>query len=63
MQETLHEHRNSFCIGKRPICNLRFADCIDLMGATYGMEIMVKSTTNASADITMDREKLEEDGT
>ena len=36
MQETLHNHRTSIAIGGRPICNLRFADDIDLMGASNG---------------------------
>ncbi|PIK33493.1 endonuclease-reverse transcriptase [Apostichopus japonicus] len=32
MQETLQDHHTSISIGGRPICNLRFADDIDLMG-------------------------------
>ena len=34
MQETLHDHNTSVSIGGRPICNLRFADDIDLMGGS-----------------------------
>ena len=34
MQETLDDHLTSISIGGRPICNLRFADDIDLMGGT-----------------------------
>ena len=32
MQETLHGHNTSIIIGGQPLCNLRFADDIDLMG-------------------------------
>ena len=32
MQETLHDHHTSICIGGCPICNPLFADDIDLMG-------------------------------
>ena len=31
MQETLHDHHTSISISGRPICNIRFADDIDLM--------------------------------
>jgi len=34
MQETLQNHHTSITIGGRPICNLRFADDIDLMAGT-----------------------------
>ena len=34
MQETLHGHHASIFIGRRPLCNLRFADGIDLMGSS-----------------------------
>ena len=34
MQETLEDHVTSISIGGRPICNLRFADDIDLMGGS-----------------------------
>ena len=36
MQETLHGHHTSISISGRPICNLRFADDIDLMNGSYG---------------------------
>ena len=36
MQEALHGHHTSISIGGRPICNLRFADDIDLMGSSNG---------------------------
>ena len=35
MQETLHNHHTSISISGRPICNLPFADDIDLMGGSY----------------------------
>lgn len=34
MLETLEDHHTSISIGGRPVCNLRFADDIDLMGGT-----------------------------
>ena len=34
MQETLHDHHTSIFIGGRSICNLRFADDIDVMGGS-----------------------------
>ena len=35
-QETLHDHHTSISIGGRPICNLHFADDIDLTGGSNG---------------------------
>ena len=32
--ETIHDHHTSISIGGRPICNLRIADHIDLMGGS-----------------------------
>ena len=34
MQEPLHDYHTSISIGGRPICSLRFADDIDLMGGS-----------------------------
>ena len=36
MQKTLHDHHTSISIGGRPMCNPRFADGIDLIGACTG---------------------------
>ena len=36
MQETLYDHHTFISIGGRPICNLRFADDIDVMGGSSG---------------------------
>ena len=36
MQETLHDYHTSISIGGRYICNLRFADDVDLMGVSNG---------------------------
>ena len=36
MQETLHDHHTSISIGKRSICNLRFADGIDPTDGSNG---------------------------
>ena len=81
---TLHDYVPSISIGGRPICNLRFANDIDLMegsagelqdltnrlvtsASAFGMEvstekskIMINSTTNTTANITMNGETLEE---
>ena len=34
MQKTLHYHHTSISFGRRPICNLRFADYTDLLGSS-----------------------------
>ena len=80
MQKTLHDNHTSISIGGRPICNLRFADDIDLMDGSngelqdltnrataYGMEVsteknkvMINSTNNIGADISMNCQKLAE---
>ena len=36
MQETLHDCHTSISIGGRPMCNLGFADDIDLIGGSSG---------------------------
>ena len=36
MQEILHDHHTFISIGRRPICNLRFAIDIDFMGGSNG---------------------------
>ena len=36
MQETLNDHHTSISIGRRPLCNLRFADDIDLTDGSNG---------------------------
>ena len=77
-------HQTFISIGERPICDLRFAAGIDLMGGknvelqdltnrlvdrttAYGMEvstekskIMTNSTSNISANISMNGQKLQE---
>ena len=50
MQETLHDHHTSTSIDRRPICNLRFADDIDLMGGSNGE---LQDLTNRLADRAM----------
>ena len=47
MQETLQDHVTSISIGGRPICNLRFADDIDLMG---GNNAELQDLTNKLAE-------------
>ena len=45
MQETLHDHQTSISVGVRCICNLRFADDVDLMGGSSG-ELQDLTKTN-----------------
>lgn len=47
MIDTLHDHHTSISIGGRPICNLRFADDIDLMG---GSNQELQDLTNSLAN-------------
>ena len=47
MLETLQNHRASIFIGRRPICNLRFADDICLMG---GSNSELQDLTNRLVD-------------
>ena len=46
-QETLHDHHISISIGGRPICNLQFADNIDLIG---GSNDELQDLTNTLVD-------------
>ena len=46
-QETLHEPHKSISICRRPICNLRFSDDIDLMG---GSNSELRDLTNRLVD-------------
>ena len=47
MQETLHDHTTTISIGGRPICDLRFADDIDLMA---GSNTELQDLTNKLTD-------------
>ena len=47
MQEALDNHTTSISVGGRPVCNLRFADDIDLMG---GSNIELQELTDKLAD-------------
>ena len=84
MQETLHDHHTSISFSGRSLCNLQFADNIDLMGGSSGelqdltnrpedramvymLEVSTKKsksktigTNNISADVSMNRQKLEQ---
>ena len=46
-QEALHDQHTSISIGGRSICNLRFADDIDLMG---GSNVKLQDLTNRLVD-------------
>ena len=84
MTDALHDHETSISIGGRKVCNLRFADDIDLLAGTneelqeltdklnksaaaFGMEIssekskvMVNTTRNTHASITLNGQTLDE---
>ena len=47
MKETLHNHHTPISISGRPICNLRFADDINLMGGRKGE---IQDLTNRLVD-------------
>ena len=51
MQETLDDHHTSISIGGRPVCNLRFADDIDLIGGSDSklQDLTSKLAANAKA--------------
>ena len=49
MQEMLNDHHTSISTGGRPICNLQFADGIDLEGGSNGER---KDLTNRLIDTT-----------
>ena len=53
MEETLHDHTPSISIGGRPVCNLRFADDIDLMGGSNGelQDLTNRLTNRAGAHV------------
>ena len=46
-KETLHDHHTSISIGGRSLCNLRYADDIDLTG---GSDAELKDLTNTLVD-------------
>ena len=48
MQETLHDHHTPISIGGRPVCNLPFADDIDLKGGSNG-ELQDRTNTRRRA--------------
>ena len=50
MIETLHDHHTSISIGGRPICNLRFADDIDLMaGSNQELQDLTNSLASSAS--------------
>ena len=62
-QETLHDHHTSISIGGRPICNLRFADDIDLMGGSNGelqdlTNRLVDRATSYGTDVSTEKSKI-----
>jgi hypothetical protein len=63
MQKTLHEHNTTVSIGGRPICNLRFADDIDLMGGS-NFELqeltdrLVESASAYGMEVSMEKSKV-----
>ena len=51
MQETFHDHQTSIYTGERPICNLRFADDIDLADGSNGelQDLTIRLVSRATA--------------
>ena len=55
MQETLHNHSSSVSIGGYPLCNLRFADDIDLMaGSEQELQNLTDRLTGTAAKYGME---------
>ena len=63
MQETLHNHHTSISIGGRPMCNPRFADGIDLIGACTGelqdlTKRLIERATAYGMDVSTKKSKI-----
>ena len=63
IQEALEDHHTSISIGGRPICNLRFADDIDLMGGSNKelqnlTERLATSAGNYGMEISTEKSKV-----
>ena len=64
MQETLHDHHISTSIAGWPVCNLRFADDIDHMGAGSNGELqdltnrLVDKATAYRMEVSTEKSKL-----
>ena len=68
MQETLHDHHTAISIDGRPICNLRFADDIDLMGGSNGelqvlTNTLVDRATAYGTEVSTEKRKIVTNGT
>ena len=68
MQETLHDHQTSMSIGGRHICNLRFADDIDLMGGSNGelqdlTSRLIDRATAYGTEVSTEKSKIMTNGT
>ena len=63
MQETLNDHHTSISTGGRPICNLLFANNIDLMGSSNDelqdlTNRLVDRTTEYGMEVSTEKSKL-----
>ena len=63
MQETLHDHHTSISIGGKPICNLRLAEDINLMGSSCGelqdfTNRLIDRATAYGMEITTEKSKI-----
>ena len=63
MQITPHDHVPTISIGGRPVCNIRFADDIDLMGGNNGelQDLTNKLVTSANTfemDVSIEKSKV-----
>ena len=62
MQETLNDHHTSISIGRRPLCNLRFADVIDHMGGSIELQDLtnrlVDRVTAYGTEVSTEKSKI-----
>ena len=63
MQKTFHDHHTSISTGGRPICNLRLADNVDLMGSSNGelQELtnrLVDRATACGTEVSTEKSKI-----
>ena len=68
VQETLHDHHTSVSTGGRLICNLRFADDIDLMGGSNGelqdfTNTLVNRVTAYGMEVSTEKNEITSSGT
>jgi hypothetical protein len=63
MQETLEKHQSNKSIGGRPLCNLHFADDIDLMAADEKelqnlTDLLVETSSSYGMEISTEKSQI-----